>query len=310
MSLDEMARASARRTTQAVAAASDTDRAFRELVTVHRRRVGAKVVGTSALVLAVVLVVVVGTAPSRRQTEPIAPQPTPTKAYLAAPPFCGRQPTFGDEFSQYVDVGHACPTGPGRYLSVLMGIGSDPPFTFTLPPGWTVRGLEGAGGGPIMPALGGLMLKAPSGGRALVVAEYPSERPALSTDTGIVGAPQNIAARLATHQYLTRTTAVRTSLGGREAWRVDLTMPEETNTDGFCVTGDRCAVTFALGGDDFPGRSYLGVVPGTPSRAFVLNGTGGGIPTVVWTYGDPDTDPALASVLAGLDFNPPVVPKG
>ena len=305
MSLDEMARASARRTTQRIATSYDTERAYRELVAVHRNRVRAKVVGASALVLAVLLVVAVGAGGSaRHRSEPIAPQPR-TKSFLAAPPICGSSP-LGQEFAQYVDVGHRCPSGPGRYLSLLAGVGSQPPFAFTVPSGWTVRGLSGAGGGPVVPGLGGLFLQARSGGHGVVLAEYPTEMPAFSSTDGSGEAPRDIAARLAGHEYVRPTTVVATTLGHREAWRVDLVQPEETGTDGVCVTGDRCAVTFGLARDSYPGRSYLGVVPDVPSTAYLLYGSGSGIITLAWTYGDPDSDPALAQVLESIDFDPPV----
>lgn len=310
MSLDQMARASARRTNQTVAGSYDIGRAYRELVAVHRRRVRAKVVGASAVLLAVLVVVVVGAwGPARRSSEPIAPRPSVTKPYLAAAPLCGPN-SFGEEFSQYVDVGHSCPTGPGRYLSLLMGVGTNPPFALTLPAGWTLRGLGGAGGGPVMPALGGLFLQAPSGGHGLVLAEYPTEVPAFNSPDGSGETPRDIAERLARHEFVQPAHVVRTSLGGREAWRVDLVQPQETATDGFCVTGDRCAVTFGLARDNYAGRSFVGVVPGVPSTAYVLYGRSTGIVTLAWTFGSPDTDEELAQVLASIDLDPPLCASG
>ncbi len=310
MSLDELGRASAQRASQTFATSYDAGRAYRELVAVQRRRARAKVVGGSAVVLAVLLAVVVGAgANGRHRTEPAAPRPSTTKQYLAAPPLCGPQ-SYGAELSPYVDVGHSCPTAPGRYLSMLMGVGSSPPFAFTVPSGWTVRGLGGVGGGDVRPALGGLWLQAPQGGHGLVLAEYPTEMPAFSSSDGSGETPKDIAGRLATRDFVQPTQAVRTSLGGREAWRVNLVQPEETSTDGICVTGDRCAVTFGLGGDNYPGRSFIGVVPGVPSTAYVLYGRGNGILTVAWTFGDPDTDRDLGQVLASIDLDPPLCTSG
>jgi hypothetical protein len=310
MSLDEMGRASARRATQTFTTSYDVSPAYRELVAVQRRRARAKVVGGSAAVLAVLLAIVVGAGVTgRHRTEPAAPRPSTTKQYLAAPPLCGPQ-SIGSELSQYVDVGHSCPNGPGRYLSLLMGIGSNPPFAFTLPSGWTVRGLGGVGGGDVRPALGGLWLQPPHGGHGLVLAEFPTEIPAFSRYDGSGEAPGNIAARLATRDFVQPTDPVRSSLGGRAAWRINLVQREEASTDGICVTGNRCGLTFGLGGEEYPGRSFIGVVPGLPSTAYVLYGRGNRILTVAWTFGDPDTDHDLGQVLASIDLDPPLYASG
>jgi hypothetical protein len=307
VSIDEMARTAARRTSVAVAAASDTDTAYRDLVAVHRRRARVKVVAVSATLLAVLLVVVVGAGerPNRR-VEPIAPKPTSTKAFRAAPPFCG--PTsYGESLTKYVDVGGACPTGPGRYLTVSMGYGTSPPFAFTLPKDWTIQEVGGVGGGDVMPALGGLLLRSSVTGHALVLAEYPTEvleSGRLSNTEGV--SVEGIARRLEEHSFVRPTTPFALKVDGQDAWRVNLMARPSAAYAGHCLIGDRCAVTFALARDAYPGRSYLGLVPDLPSTAIVIDGTTH-IVTVAWTWGDPDVDPELSGILTSIDLHPPVV---
>jgi hypothetical protein len=297
-----MARATAGRTTAALAATSDIDARYRELVAVHRRRVRAKAVAASAVALALVLVVVVGSGGlSHHRSEPIAPLPS-TKPFRAAPPLCGPM-SFGEELSDYVDVGGTCPTGPGRYLSLLAGPGAQPPFAFTLPQGWTIRPIPAVGGGPVVPSLGGLLLRSSATGDALVLTELPTEVPEFHSTDGNGETPKDIARRLTTRSFVQPTSVVRTSIDGHAAWRVDLVARPDTTYDGQCA-GDRCAVTFALG-RDYPGRSYVGLVPNVPSTAFVFNGYRQ-IVTVAWTWGDPDLDQELAGLLASIDLSPPI----
>lgn len=306
MSIDELARATARRTAAAAAAVSDTGASYRELIGMRRRRSQAKVVAWSATLLAVLLVVFVGTAGTTHgRVEPIAPKPTVTKPFRAAPPFCGPI-AFGESLSDYVDVGGGCPTGPGRYLSVEMGYGTSPPFAFTLPKGWTIQGLGGVGGGGVMPALGGLLLRSEVSGDALVLAEYPTEVSASGRLTNTEGvAPESIARRLAALSFVQRTSAVPARVGGQDGWRVDLVARPDAAYAGHCVVGDRCAVAFALGRDPFPGRSFIGLVPGVPSTAFVFPGTTN-IVLVAWTWGDPVVDHELDGLLTSIDLLPPV----
>jgi hypothetical protein len=307
VSIDEMARASARRTTVAIVAGRDADASYRELVALHRRRGRAKFAAVSTVVLAVLLVVFAGSGGlSHRRSEPVAPRPSDTKAFRAAPPFCGPLAN-GESLSDYVKVGGACPTGPGRYLSVAMGYGSSPPFAFTLPKDWTVQEIGGGGGGPVMPALGGLLLRSSSTDAALVLAEYPTEvaeSGRMSHTEGI--SPMGIARRLAERSSVQPTTVVATKLGGRAAYRVDLVARPGTAYRGHCLIGDSCAVTFALAQDPYPGRSYIGLVPGVPSTAVVLTGSTG-IVMVAWTWGDPDVDHDLAGLLSSIDLAPPVI---
>jgi hypothetical protein len=307
MSIDEVARTTARRTTAAVAAATDADSAYRSLLTAHRRRVRAKVVAASAFVLALLLVVFVGSGvPSHRRSEPIAPQPTETKPFRAAPPFCGPA-AYGDQYADYVKVGGICPAGPGRYLSLALGIGSNSPFAFTLPEGWSIREIAGVGGGPVMPALGGLLLQSTATGHALVLTEFPTQvrSSGRRIEVGYI-TTASVAHGLATNGFVRRTTAVRTTVGGRRGWRVDLLARPDAAYAGHCLVGDRCAVTFALAGRDYPGRSYLGLVPNVPSTAFAVY-AGRNILTVLWTWGDPDADPGLGGLIASLDLDPPAV---
>ncbi|MDP9219734.1 MAG: hypothetical protein M3P23_04245 [Actinomycetota bacterium] len=307
MSIDELARMTARRTGAAVGAASDPDASFLELVAIHRRRTQAKVVAVSATLLAVVLVVFVGTAGvSHHRAEPVAPKPSDTRPFRAAPPFCGPV-SYGDSLSHYVDVGGACPTGPGRYLTVSMGYGTSPPFAFTLPKGWTIQEVGGVGGGDVMPALGGLLLRSSVTGDALVLAEYPTEVAAsgrLSNTEGV--SAQGIARRLAARSFVQPTAVVATKLGGQDGWRVNLMARPGAVYAGHCLIGDGCLVTFALARDPYPGRSYIGLVPNVPSTAVVVSGTTG-IVMVAWTWGNPDVDQELAGLLASIDLRPPVV---
>jgi hypothetical protein len=307
VSIDEMARASARRTSGAFAAVGAPETAYGELVALRRRRTHAKVAALSIVVVAVLLVVFAGSgAWSRRATEPIAPKPSVTKPFRAAPPFCGPG-SSGESLSDYVKVGGPCPTGAGRYLSQEMGYATAPPFAFTLPRDWTIEELGGVGGGDVMPALGGLLLRSSRTGDALVLAEYPTEVGATGRLTGTVGAsPKSIAQRLAGRSFVQPATVVATQLGGRDAWRVDLVSRPGASYDGHCVLGDRCAVTFALAQDPYPGRSYIGLRPGVPSTALVAKGNGG-IVLVAWTWGDPDIDQELRGVLGSIDLTPPVV---
>jgi hypothetical protein len=307
VSIEEMARTAARRTSAAITAASDTETAYRDLVAAHRRRARAKAVAVSATLLAVLLVVVVGAGerPNQR-VEPIAPKPTSTKAFRAAPPFCG--PTFfGESLVKYVDVGGQCPTGPGRYLTVSMGYGTSPPFAFTLPKDWTISEVGGVGGGDVMPALGGLLLRSSVTGHALVLAEYPTE----VLDTGRLrntegDSVEGIAQRLAEHSFVQPTAPFELKVDGEDAWRVNLEARPGALYAGRCLIGDTCAVTFALARDPYPGRSYLGLVPGLPSTAIVIDGTTH-IVTMAWTWGDPDTDPDLSAILTSIDLHPAVV---
>jgi hypothetical protein len=307
VSIDEMARAAARRTTAAMAAGSDADASYRELVALRRRRARAKLAAGSAVVLAVLIVVFAGSGGlSHRRSEPVAPRPSDTKAFRAAPPFCGELP-YGLSLSEYVKVGGACPSGPGRYLSVEMGYGSSPPFAFTLPKDWTIQELGGIGGGSIMPALGGLLLRSSASGAALVLAEYPTEvaeSGRMSNTEGISAV--GIARRLAARSDVQPSRVVTTTLAGRTAYRVDVVARPGTAYSGHCLIGDSCAVTFALARDPYPGRSYVGLVPGVPSTALVLNGPTG-IVMVAWTWGDPDVDQELAGLLSSIDLAPPVV---
>jgi hypothetical protein len=306
VSIDEMARTAARRTTGAMAAASDSETAYRDLVAVHRRRARAKAVALSATLLAVLLVVIVGAGqrPNRR-VEPIAPKPTTTKAFLAAPPFCGKLP-FGYSLQKYVDVGPECPTGPGRYLTVSMGYGTSPPFAFTLPKQWTISEVGGVGGGDVMPALGGLLLRSSVTGHAVVLAEYPTEVLGSGRLRNTEGAPiAGIAQRLAQHSFVQPTAPFELKVDGEDAWRVNLQARPGTAYAGHCLVGDRCAVTFALARDPYPGRSSIGLVPGLPSTAIILDGTTH-IVTLAWTWGDPDADPDLSGILSSLDLHPPV----
>jgi hypothetical protein len=307
VSIDEMARAAARRTTVAMAAGSDADASYRELVALHRRRARAKIAAVSAVALAALLVVFAGSGGlSHRRSEPAVPKPSDTKAFRAAPPFCGPLAN-GDSLSDYVKVGGECPTGPGRYLTVAMGYGTSPPFAFTLPKDWTIKEIGGIGGGPVMPALGGLLLRSSATGDALVLTEYPTEVAESGRMSGTEGiSPAGIARRLAARSNVQPTSVVATKLGGRVAYRVDLVARPGTAHSGPCLIGDSCAVTFALAQDPYPGRSYLGLVPGVPSTAVVLTGSTG-IVTVAWTWGDPDVDHDLAGLLSSIDFAPPVI---
>lgn len=307
MSIDERACTAARRTVLAVTAASDAGASYRELVDVHRRRTVAKVAAASAAVLALLLVVVVGAGglPSRR-SAPASPKPVGTMPFRAAPPFCGPL-AFGDSLSDYVTVGGPCPTGPGRYLSVAMGVGTSPPFAFTLPRGWTLQAVGGVAGGGVMPALGGLLLRSSATGDALVLAEYPTEVTAsgrMSDTEGVSAA--GVARRLAAHGSVQPAPVVATTLGGRDALRVHLVARAGTAYRGHCLIGATCAVTFALARDPYPGRSYLGLVPGVPSTAVVLSEPSG-IVMVAWTWGDPDADHDLAGLLSSIDLMPPVL---
>jgi hypothetical protein len=310
VSIDEMARTAARRTSTAVAAASDTDTAYGDLVAVHRRRARAKVVAVSASLLAALLVVVVGAAerPNRRiePIAPVTPKPTSTKAFLAAPPFCGPTP-LGDSLEKYVDVGGECPTGPGRYLTISMGYGTSPPFAFTLPKDWTIQEIGAMGGGGVMPALGGLLLRSNVTGHALVLAEYPTEVLDSGRLSNTEGASiEGIVTRLAERSFVQPTTPFGLKVDGEDAWRVNLVARPDAAYGGHCLIGDRCAVTFALGRDPYPGRSYAGLVPGLPSTAIVIDGTTH-IVTMVWTWGDPDVDPDLSGILTSIDLHPNVL---
>jgi hypothetical protein len=290
-----------------MAAGSDADASYRELVGLHRRRARAKIAAVSAVVLAVLFVVLAGSGGlSHRRSEPVAPRPSDAKAFRAAPPFCGEL-AYGLSLSQYVTVGGACPTGPGRYLSVEMGYGSSPPFAFTLPKDWTIQALGGIGGGSVRPALGGLLLRSSATGAALVLAEYPGEVAESGRMSGTEGiSPLGIARRLAARSNVQPTSVVTTKLGGRVAYRVDLVARPGTAHSGHCLIGDSCAVTFALAQDPYPGRSYIGLVPGVPSTALVLTGPTG-IVMVAWTWGDPDADRDLAGLLSSIDLAPPVI---
>jgi hypothetical protein len=303
MSIDEMGRASAGRTTAAIAAAGDTDAGYVGLLAVHRRRSRARVVVAAAALVAVLIVVFAGSGSLSHHRSELVSFCFDTKPYRAAPPFCG---PLAQELPDYVHAGGVCPAGPGRYLSLTMGIGTSSPFAFTLPPGWTVEELAGAGGGGSVPYLGGLLLQSTVTGHALVLTEYPTEVPDVSNEEA--GRPKGIASRLATRQFVQPTKVSPATLGGRAGWRVDLQARSDAVFDGHCVLGDRCAVTFGLAGDDFPGRPYVGLLPGVPSTALVFNAlAGGGIVTLAWTWGDPDRDPELGGLLMSLDFRPPVV---
>jgi hypothetical protein len=297
-----MARAAARRTSVAMAAASDADTSYRELVVLHRRRARAKIAAVSAVLLAVLIVVFAGSGGvSLRRSEPVAPRPTDTKAFRAAPPFCGPE-AFGVSLSEYVKVGGDCPTGPGRYLSAEAGYGSSPAFAFTLPKGWTIQAI---GGGSVRPGLGGLLLRSNATGAGLVLTQYPTEVAESGRTSQTVGAsPAEIARRLAGRGDVQPTRVVATTLGGRIAYRVDLVARPGTAHSGHCLIGDSCAVTFALAQDPYPGRSYIGLVPGVPSTALVLPAP---IFTVAWTWGDPDVDHDLAGLLSSIDFAPPII---
>ncbi len=309
MSIDEMARTAARRTNAAIASASDAETTYGDLVAVHRRRSRAKAVAVSATLLAVLLVVVVGAGgrPNHR-VEPIAPKPTITKAFRAAPPFCGKLP-FGVSVEQYVNVGGECPTGPGRYLTVAMGYGTSPPFAFTLPKDWTISEVGGIGGGDVMPALGGLLLRSSVTGHALVLTEYPTE----VLDTGRLrntegDSIKGVAQRLAERSIVKPTTPFSLEIDGQDAWRVNLEARPGTAYAGHCLVGDTCALTFALSRDPYPGRSYVGLVPNLPSTAIVIDGTTH-ILMLAWTWGDPDVDPDLSGILSSIDLHPAVVCK-
>jgi hypothetical protein len=304
MSVDERARATARRTSAAVTAMSDTEATYRELLGLHRRRTRAKIVALSAAVVAVLVVVAVGAGgSSSRRSEPIAPRPTNTKAFRAAPPFCGPA-SFGASVSRYVDVGGECPSGPGRYLSVQMGPAARP-LAFTLPEGWTIQELGGVSGGSVMPALGGLLFRSSTTDDAMVLAEYPTELGGSVPAAVNVPMAEDVVRRLAARSSVRAARVGPATVAGGAAWRVDLRARTDATYRGHCVIGDRCVVTFGLARDNYPGRSYVGLLPSVPSTALVVNGPSGN-EVLAWTWGDPDVDHALAGLLASIDLDPAV----
>lgn len=310
MSIDELGRASGRRTTQSLASSTDGVGALRDLDRMRRRRTNVSV-GAVASVVVVALGIWWSAAglPFHRAT-PATPRPTPTttaaRHFKSAPPLCGAYSlasTFG--LDRYAPA--ECSSGPGEYLSLLGEHVVFRPFSFTLPDGWTAEAIPARNGDLVTP-YGGVLLRSVRTGAALGLTTYPvpygDPADQLVADLG----PAQVARLAAENPALDARPLVDPTVLSQSAPGYDLSLrPDATLTEGCLVVG-ACAPVFRAWG----ARPYLavfGVAAGRPSRMMAF-GEGAGAPYyLLWMWGAPgtasvDDDVELSDVFHSLTLFP------
>ena len=327
MTIDELARDAARRTSSAVASTTDAAEGYQDLLRMRRRRSRTVLVLATATVFAVAAALWAGSyGLSARRTAPAVPAPRPThtngvaKPFLAAPPLCGhdewtefilKQEGLGNDVRSATDMGSPCPAGPvaGRYLSVLMSVGSPEPFGFTLPADWKVSGVPTDFSGDPMPAGGGILVRSVRTGDGFAITVYPVERdPSGPKGTELGQTPREIAAWAAAQHALSTSQAIRTEVDGRTAWQVDFALRPGAPAPSPCVIGGGCAAVFDVRTHSTSPGSF-GILPGGQARALLFSTTSGA-PALVWVWGhagsDDISDPTseIRSVVDSIDLGP------
>jgi hypothetical protein len=320
VNLDELARSTGRRTTATLAASTEPAAALRDLTQMRHRRAAARAAAAAASV-----VLLFGLwwgspgLPFLRSAPPATPRPhpAPTKPFLAAPPLCGPQRvTVPFDYDAAVAAG-PCPSGPGRYLSLNLGVSTEGAYAFTLPPGWTVKAIP-TGGSPGPESLSaGLQLSSTRTGSTIAFTTYPNPpgpqdgerhdwlehgKPARDILT-----PAEYVQQAASNPAVMATPIPHAAIGGRPAAGADIRFRPGARHRDHCLIGDGCAAVFTVWAVATPGLGAFGIFPDRPSRLIAFKQPGIDLPVIAWMWGPPGAssvtdDPDLIRLFNSITF--------